>query len=73
MKATALDKTDSPTLVGIDPRAIGSRFVQKLKTILHRDRDLHHLPPHLRRDAGIDELEIERTKAVRAPLIRSKF
>jgi len=32
--------------------------------------DLIHLNPHLRRDAGIDELGLERLTIVRAPLIR---
>ena len=32
--------------------------------------DIDRLPVHLRRDAGLDELEIERGQAARVPLIR---
>ena len=32
--------------------------------------DLNHLNHHLRRDAGIDELQLEQTTISRAPLIR---
>jgi hypothetical protein len=31
---------------------------------------LDRLPPRLRRDAGLDELDIERKRIARAPLIR---
>ena len=32
--------------------------------------DLHHLNAHLRQDAGLDEMDIERGKVLRSPLIR---
>lgn len=35
-----------------------------------RPDDLTHLSQHLRLDAGIDELEVERQQILKAPLIR---
>lgn len=32
--------------------------------------DICHISPHLRRDAGIDEVELEKIKLSSAPLIR---
>ena len=76
MKATALRKTNSSTLFNIELATGAARLVQWCKTALRfaipQNGDLLHLNPHLRRDAGIDELEIERMKAISAPLIRSK-
>jgi len=41
-----------------------------LRWRLRRNTDLVYLNRHLRRDAGIDELDLERMAIARAPLIR---
>ena len=53
---------------------IGSESVRKcvkaLRSLFQPRCDLNHISQHLRSDAGIDELELERDTIARAPLIR---
>lgn len=44
--------------------------VTEIKLFFRGDFELHRLSDHLRRDAGIDEDELERAKVRRASLIR---
>jgi len=50
------------------------RFLQSvmkaLGSLFRPGSDPIHLNRHLRRDAGVDELELERRRVLRAPLIR---
>jgi hypothetical protein len=41
-----------------------------LDCVFRRRYDIDRLPARLRRDAGMDELEIERNRLAKAPLIR---
>lgn len=45
-------------------------YLTVLKQLFQARYNFDLLPPRLRRDAGIDELEVERRKVARAPLIR---
>lgn len=73
MKSTGLTDLDVPgrvirtsisTLFGLALIA-----VTEIKLFFRGDFELHRLNDHLRRDAGIDEDELERTDVRRAPLI----
>lgn len=44
--------------------------VNGIKRFFQKDYEIYNLSDHLRRDAGIDEDELERVKARRASLIR---
>lgn len=48
----------------------GCRLLMALKQLFEPQPDLSRLSPRLRRDAGIDELKLERSTIARAPLIR---
>lgn len=54
--------------LGLIARAV--RYLAALTPLTKPDDDLGLLSARLRRDAGIDELEIERKRVIRAPLIR---
>lgn len=47
-----------------------SRFSVALFRLFRTDHDAENLPDRLRRDAGLDDLERERKRIARAPLIR---
>ncbi len=47
-----------------------ARFLNALKPLFADRNDPTRLAVRLRRDAGFDELDIERKKLMRAPLIR---
>ena len=49
--------------------AVRASFVSLVRNSRLHD-DIDRLPAHLRRDAGLDEREIERSQAARAALIR---
>ena len=46
------------------------KCVKAVTSVFQPRCNLNHLSQHLRRDAGIDELELERNTIARAPLIR---
>ena len=50
--------------------ARAENYLSALKLLLQPPSDLGHLTARLRRDAGIDELEVERKEVAGAPLIR---
>ena len=52
------------------PVRIGRWTLNFMKEAFQPRYDFNRLDPRLRRDAGIDELELERTSAIKAPLIR---
>ncbi len=52
------------------PFALAYRFQRALKWAFDPCFDLNGLNGRLRRDAGIDELELERIRLAKAPLIR---
>lgn len=54
--------------LGVFARA--EKYLTTLAQLIKPDNDLGLLSARLRRDAGIDELEIERKRVIRAPLIR---
>ncbi|MGI9351770.1 MAG: hypothetical protein ACR2O3_09425 [Rhizobiaceae bacterium] len=62
---------DSP-LAGINLNIVEQihKHLKELKRLFRSRHDLNYLNPHLRRDAGIDELELERQKIAASPLIR---
>jgi hypothetical protein len=49
---------------------LAGRFLKALGRLFQPKFDYDRLTPRLRRDAGVDELELERTRAARVPLIR---
>jgi hypothetical protein len=53
-----------------DLLAWAGKYLNTLKQLCQPRYDFDLLAPRLRRDAGIDELEIERRKVAKAPLIR---
>lgn len=48
----------------------GRKLLKAFKQLFEPQPDLNRLSPRLRRDAGIDELELERSTIAKAPLIR---
>ena len=53
------------------PNVLSLQSVMKaLGSLFRPGADPIHLNRHLRRDAGVDELELERRRVLRAPLIR---
>ena len=52
------------------PTILVKKYLTALKPLFQKRNDPSRLTARLRRDAGIDELDLERKKLARAPLIR---
>lgn len=57
-----------PASIALRPLTPG--ILERLKRRFQSQSDLHQLNAHFLKDAGIDEQDLEQTRALKAPLIR---